>query len=332
MSYNGIDISNYQYGINLNIVPCDFVLILVSQGSNVVNGDWERQYLQAKNAGKMVGLYHYIAGGNAATEAATFVNATKKYNGQFVHIVDWESGSNRAWGVTSYLAAMWDNVRNLCGHTVMIYGPQSAYPWEIAKLKNAPTWVAQYGDYVQTGYQTKPWNEGAYTCDIRQYSSVGQLSGWNGNLDLDKYYGTRDQWSAWAGNGDDDMALSQDDVNQIAAAVWGYNYKGTAEGGNMYNSLGAMGTRVRDLPGDVWGYSWKDGKTGMGAPAGGNMYNSLGVLQSKLDAQTATIAAMQTAVETLSKSLGANPATIAQTVHDAVVEKLNTINLTITTK
>lgn len=59
-------------------------------------------------------------------------------------------------------------------------------------------WIAQYQDYTPTGYQETPWNEGAYACAIRQYSSVGQISGYNGNLDLDKFYGDADAWKAYA--------------------------------------------------------------------------------------------------------------------------------------
>ena len=49
-------------------------------------------------------------------------------------------------------------------------------------------WVAQYPDYERTGYQEHPWNEGQYECDIRQYTSVGRLPGYDGNLDLNKSY------------------------------------------------------------------------------------------------------------------------------------------------
>ena len=52
-----------------------------------------------------------------------------------------------------------------------------------------------------TGYQDKPWNEGAYTCAIRQYSSCGRLNGWGGNLDLDKFYGDKDAWNKYAEKG-----------------------------------------------------------------------------------------------------------------------------------
>ena len=46
----------------------------------------------------------------------------------------------------------------------------------------------------QTGYQDAPCNEGAYSCAIRQYSSAGRLNGYNGNLDLNKFYGDKNAW------------------------------------------------------------------------------------------------------------------------------------------
>ena len=50
-----------------------------------------------------------------------------------------------------------------------------------------------------TGYQATPWNEGAYSCAIRQYSSAGRLDGFGGNLDLNKFYGDRAAWAKYAG-------------------------------------------------------------------------------------------------------------------------------------
>ena len=59
---------------------------------------------------------------------------------------------------------------------------------------NCGLWIAQYANMDQTGYQATPWNEGAYSCAIRQYSSAGRLSGYNGNLDLNKFYGDKNTW------------------------------------------------------------------------------------------------------------------------------------------
>ena len=44
MALNGIDISNWQSGINLAVVPCDFVVIKATEGTGYVNPDYERAY------------------------------------------------------------------------------------------------------------------------------------------------------------------------------------------------------------------------------------------------------------------------------------------------
>ena len=50
MALNGIDISNWQSGINLAVVPCDFVVIKATEGTGYVNPDYERAYRQQGNA------------------------------------------------------------------------------------------------------------------------------------------------------------------------------------------------------------------------------------------------------------------------------------------
>ena len=47
MTLNGIDISNYQAGINLSVVPCDFVICKATEGTYYVNPDCDRAYQQA---------------------------------------------------------------------------------------------------------------------------------------------------------------------------------------------------------------------------------------------------------------------------------------------
>ena len=44
MALNGIDISNYQAGINLSVVPCDFVICKATEGTYYVNPDCNRAY------------------------------------------------------------------------------------------------------------------------------------------------------------------------------------------------------------------------------------------------------------------------------------------------
>ena len=93
-----------------------------------------------------------------------------------------------------------DYVASKTGVNPIVYVQQSAMN-RLSGIGNYPLWVAQYADMNTTGYQDHPWNEGSYTCVMRQYSSCGRLNGWAGNLDLNKFYGNREDWNKYAGKG-----------------------------------------------------------------------------------------------------------------------------------
>ena len=62
---NGIDISKWQKGIDLSLVPCEFVIIKATQGISYVSPEFKKQIRQADILGKFLGVYHYAGGGGA---------------------------------------------------------------------------------------------------------------------------------------------------------------------------------------------------------------------------------------------------------------------------
>ena len=202
MALNGIDISSYQAGLDFSKVPCDFAIIKATQGTGYTNPDCVRAVEQAMSLGKGVGVYHYISGGNAVAEADFFINSILNWIGKVMICLDWEFDQNSAWGNESYLEQVINQVIARTGVPPMIYAPASRYNQvaEVAKRHNCGLWIAQYANMNPTGYQNTPWNEGAYTCAIRQYSGSGRLNGWNGDLDLDKFYGSLDDFRKYYGS------------------------------------------------------------------------------------------------------------------------------------
>lgn len=201
MTLQGIDVASYQTGINFAQVPCDFAIIKATEGTSYVNPACNAQYSSAKNAGKLLGLYHYVKGGNAVAEANFFVDNIKNYIGSAILCIDWETGGNSAWGDMSYLKQLCQQVIARTGVRPLIYVQASAYApvSAVAKELNLGLWIAQYASMALTGYQAHPWNEGAYSCAIRQYSSTGRLPGWGGNLDLNLAYMDANAWRKYAG-------------------------------------------------------------------------------------------------------------------------------------
>lgn len=94
--------------------------------------------------------------------------------------------------------------------------------------------------------------------------------------------------------------------------------------------------RASQTAGKVATYNWTD-KDGQGGCYGGNLYNEIKGIWERADRNekalaqlTALVAAQQTALDTLAKSLGANPADIAEIVAQAVTAKLDSIDVTFT--
>lgn len=200
MALNGIDVSSWQAGINIAAVPADFAIVKATQGTNYVSPVFRAQADATLNSGKLLGIYHYISGGNWQAEAEYFVNAVKDYVGRAVLALDFESGDNSAYGDTAYLQRCAQTVYNLTGVHPLLYGSQRDYGRlaQVSKATNCGLWIAQYPNYERTGYQDTPWNEGAYSCAIRQYSSSGILPNYGGNLDLNKFYGDAAAWQKYA--------------------------------------------------------------------------------------------------------------------------------------
>ena len=200
MTMNGIDVSNWQAGIDLAAVPADFVIMKATQGTNYISPDCDRQYQQAKKAGRLLGVYHYVAGGNAQAEADYFVDNIKGYIGEAILVLDWESEQNGAWGNEAYLEQLVRRVIERTGVKPLIYSMASRYAQvaTVAKKLDCGLWIAQYASNDPTGYQAHPWNEGAYGCAIRQYTSAGRLPGYGGNLDLNIAYMDRNAWMKYA--------------------------------------------------------------------------------------------------------------------------------------
>lgn len=197
---NGIDISNWQNGINLDAVPYDFIIAKATQGKTYVSPDCARQVEQARARGKLFGVYHYIDGSGAIGEADFFIDNIKNWVGEGMLCLDWESNQNSAWGNEDYLRQVAQRVIDRTGIPPVIYVQQSrmAQVKPIADALNCALWIAQYANMNATGYQDAPWNEGAYSCAIRQYSSCGHLSGYSGNLDLNKAYMDAAAWKKYA--------------------------------------------------------------------------------------------------------------------------------------
>lgn len=201
MALNGIDISHWQSGMDVSKVSADFVIIKATEGLRYVDPSCNAFYAQAKASGKLRGLYHYANGNDPKAEAQFFVNNVKSYVKDAILCLDWEGTGNRLFGTSSgpaWIKTWCDEVYRLTGVKPLVY-LSASYRSQANGIGDYGLWIAQYANNTPTGYQDHPWNEGAYTCAIRQYAGGnGRVSGYSGACDLDKFYGDRTAWQKYA--------------------------------------------------------------------------------------------------------------------------------------
>ena len=208
----GIDISNWQAGIDLAAVNPDFTIVMVTQdtGPYAFTNAYYREQIEASLAlGKPTGTYHYVGGGangdadDARAEADRFLAAvrdTGRQNDVF-YAIDWEQGDNTAWGNLAYLSIIIARVQEATGKPVLLYASSSVYPWETASGHGCVTWAAQYADSEPTGWTASPWSDGTWSARMHQYTGTGRVTGYGGNLDLDVWHGSEAELRALTPSG-----------------------------------------------------------------------------------------------------------------------------------
>lgn len=255
----GVDVSNWQCGIDTYALDADFVVAGATWGiggfnnmclTNGVNQAANYQLGRAVDSGKSIGVYHYAMGRDASAEADFFVDNVRGYVGNAVLVLDWESQDNPQFGNGAWIET-W--VRRVHGRTQVwpiVYVQASALGQLNSFVReHCGVWVAQYASMAATGYQEVPWLYGAYGEAMRQYTSNGYVSGYAGRLDLNYFRGERWQWDAYARGDGANVSASETDSGgnglQSACVV-------VASG----DTLSAIAARTGLLPWQSWyGYA-----------------------------------------------------------------------------
>ena len=194
---NGIDISQWQKGLNLHNVKADFVIIKATEGVGFTDPMFKTFIEQAIALGKRIGVYHFARPyaqnfNTPAAEAEWFVRVVQPYIGRVMLVLDWEAERKND---TAWAKAWLDRVYQLTGVKPVFYSYEScvnSYNWS-AVAKEYDLWVARYRDYVadrnydMRGAGQKPSVKWWDKYIMWQWTSSGRLDGWSGNLDLDVF-------------------------------------------------------------------------------------------------------------------------------------------------
>ena len=248
---DGVDISGHNALINIANLDADFVIIkatewnpdkknYTSYTTNRTNNRYKSYVEQADAAlaeGMLIGFYHFATnpsmGASWTAQAQGFVDTVSGYIGNAILVLDWEDTSYSTIEGNVSGARQWlDYVYEHTGVMPLIYMNKrcsQTYNWSSVANSGYELWGAQYADIKpHTGYQSDPWqsneNWGAWGSrpTIFQYSCTTTVSGSGGEVDVNKFYGSRGDWIARCGakempNEDTSTSLLGDDVYSFAS-------------------------------------------------------------------------------------------------------------------
>ncbi|MFK0222243.1 GH25 family lysozyme [Streptomyces vinaceus] len=223
MGIYGQDWASYQ-GTEPSVAGLDFVFTKITEGLGYTSPKWVRQRAHAKKNGLVWGAYHYPHMANSPAEEADFFLKQVAWQPGDLIVLDWEGYDNANQGVSK--------------------ARQLAYKEAWLRYVKAKMPGYRVGMYANVDYWKNVDNTG-YCGDFlwiatagRKAGDPGIKSGWMfhqyGDNPVDKDYcplPSREDLRAWAlGTLEDDMPLSQADLDAIEQRVWRHTETNAATG------------------------------------------------------------------------------------------------------
>lgn len=201
MVMRGIDISNWQSGLNIYNVKqsIDFCIVKATEGLGYVDPSCDGFVQQCIDTGLCWGFYHFARENDPETEARFFYENCKNYFGHGIPVLDYETdNTNDAQWCERFCSTLHD----LSGIWCMVYMSASYLPrfegsWITGKCG---LWLAGY-PYPATSWTDDPMPYGSYPWEfaaIWQFTSSLQLQGYIGHLDGNIAYMDETAWDKYA--------------------------------------------------------------------------------------------------------------------------------------
>lgn len=227
MVLKGVDISNWQNGINVDKLPIDFLFCKATEGASYVDKKCNSYVSSAIKKGIKWGIYHFARENSASKEAEFFYNNIKGYIKKGIPVLDYE-----VWGKNkndvSWCEQFIQRFYDLSGVWCMIYIsashckdfsnswiPGKCGLWVAGYPKNYTNWPSD-----KMPYSVFPWPY----CVVWQFTSSLRLAEFNGNLDGNYAYIDANTWDKYA-NASSSTNTPNIDYNALADQVikgqWG---------------------------------------------------------------------------------------------------------------
>ncbi len=192
----GIDISHYQQEIDwdrlrnaeINGVPIRFILIKATEGTDIIDENFNENFAQAHKNGYLRGAYHFFSThSNPISQAKHFCRIAQLEDYDILPILDVEKIDNLTPAKLRENVIKWMNyVEQHYRVTPILY---TYYSFRVNYLNTPefdryPFWIAHY--YVEELSYKGEWK-------IWQHSDRGEIDGIKGNVDVNVFNGTYEE-------------------------------------------------------------------------------------------------------------------------------------------
>ncbi|KIZ14026.1 GH25 family lysozyme [Streptomyces natalensis] len=178
---HGVDVSSYNSSFSTK--GLDFVFVKATEGRSYINPNQSAQAARAREAGCVVGFYHFLWPGNITAQAEYFVEKCASVHGDLL-AADWESTGAGTHASNAQKDQFLREVKRLRPtHRVMLYCNRDFWlHHDTTSYAADGLWIA---DYVTAGHPRikAKWRIHQYTDspldkDVAAFGSRAELKKW----------------------------------------------------------------------------------------------------------------------------------------------------------
>ena len=260
----GIDVSNWQAGLDISKLDVDFVICKATEGVGFTDPTCDDFIEQCKSENKLWGFYHFARQNEPEDEAEYFYNECKGYFKKGIPVLDYE--------IDNYDNCEWcerfiQRLHDLSGIWAVIY--ISAYRcsdyYDSWIPEKCGLWVAGYpytmSDWTddEMPYEISPWSFAA----IWQFTSQLIIPGFWEKLDGDIAYMDASAWKKYATSDSGDtkpIKYLDDYVLEVLLGEYGNGEDRKRMLGDMYEPVQNRINQLYEIAEEVidgkWGNGW----------------------------------------------------------------------------
>jgi len=212
----GIDISNWQNGLQLSTSDSDFYVMKATEGTSYVDRCCDQWVQWCIDNGKPFGFYHFMRPNGGVAEAEFFYRNTRNYFTHGVPILDFEDtrlstadAESFVWRIHE-LTNVWPMI--YCNSDFINNRGYFSNSWVRDKCG---LWLAGYPSR-RTGWPsdaTCPYPHAGWTLAMWQFTNCLSYGGYS--VDGDVFYGDADAWGKYALGDNAEQANDATESNEV---------------------------------------------------------------------------------------------------------------------